>query len=251
MTPASKTTFIAYEVGDAIDMPVQPAPTARQWMDDADYRHPYRCLPLVMANQAGWIIPCPLRFTARWNGGPRPQDLRIWFPRGKKETRIVSHFGNGVLTFKLPYLFRTPRGVNLWVKGAANWIKDGVQPLEGIVETDWSISTFTMNWKMTRPHHKIRFDQGEPICLIVPVSRKLAESLQPRRTPLAENPSLEEQFRTWSAGRNEFNQGLAQVDEEAVRRGWQKDYVLGLDMHGRQFQPHQTRLHIKPFAPAK
>ena len=158
----------------------------------------------------------------------------------------------GVQTCALPiYLFRTPRGVNLWVKGAANWIKDGVQALEGIVETDWSISTFTMNWKMTRPHHKIRFDQGEPICMIVPVSRKLAESLQPCRTPLAENPPLEEQFRKWSASRNEFNQGLAQVDAEAVRRGWQKDYVLGLDMHGRQFQPHQTRLHIKPFAPAK
>ena len=48
---------------------------------------------------------------------------------------MKSHFGEAVLTFSLPYLFRTPRGVNLWVKGPSNWIKDGIQPLEGIVET--------------------------------------------------------------------------------------------------------------------
>ena len=251
MAHASKTTLIAYELGNTADMLVQPAPTARQWMDEAGQRHPYRCLPLVMANQAGWIIPSPVRFTARWNGGPRKQDLRIWFPRGKTETRIVSHFGNGVLTITLPYLFRTPRGINLWVKGPANWIKDGVQALEGIVETDWSISTFTMNWKLTRAEHTVRFDQGEPICMIVPVPRNLAERLEPRRTPLANNPALEEQYRKWSASRDEFNRGLAEVDEDVVRRGWQKDYVLGLDMHGRQFKPHQTRLHLQPFEPAE
>jgi len=45
---------------------------------------------------------------------------------------------------------RTPAGVNLWVKGPANMVKNGVQALEGMVETDWTAASLTMNWKLTR-----------------------------------------------------------------------------------------------------
>src|SRR3712207_8402233 len=32
-----------------------------------------------------------------------------------------SHFGSGILTWNLPFLFRTPPGYNLHVRGPANW----------------------------------------------------------------------------------------------------------------------------------
>jgi Family of unknown function (DUF6065) len=43
-------------------------------------------------------------------------------------------------------VFRTPPGCNLYVRGPANSPKDGIAALEGIIETDWSEATFTMNW---------------------------------------------------------------------------------------------------------
>ena len=103
---------------------------------------------------------------------------------------MVSHFGSGVITFTVPFLFRTPPGINLWVKGPANWIKDGVQALEGVVETDWLASTFTMNWKMTRVCEWVRFEKGEPFCMLVPVPRGLIETLVPRAEPIVANPEL-------------------------------------------------------------
>ena len=42
--------------------------SAAGWTHFAD-RHPYRCLPLTMANTTGWEILCPVGFTAEWNGG--------------------------------------------------------------------------------------------------------------------------------------------------------------------------------------
>lgn len=237
----------AYEIHERTDMPILPASTNRAWMDQDDSRFPYRCLPLVLANQSGWMIPSPTRFTARWNGGRRKQDLRIWLPRGSRENRVVSHFGGGILTFTIPYLFRSPHGVNLWVKGPSNWIKDGIQPLEGIVETDWTVATFTMNWKFTRADLSVRFAQGDPVCMIVPFPRDLLESLHPCYEPLSKNKRLAAAFKTWSASRESFNQALAHMEEEAVRQGWQKDYLLGLDPQGRRFQQHQTRLNIKQF----
>lgn len=159
----------AYALQDKQDMPIRAAPIERDWMDNSHDRFAYRCLPLTIANQAGWLIHNPITFTAVWEGGLYMHNLRISFPddtetssdplrpqvitvapgvRGLdpyrpegRDPRIISHFGNGVVTIQIPYLFRTPPSVNLWVKGPSNWIKDGAQALEGIVETDWSLGS--------------------------------------------------------------------------------------------------------------
>ena len=246
--PTKDRTLYAYEVHQQSDMPIVTAPPQRDWMDATDQRFAYRCLPLVVANQAGWLILNPANFAVRWNGGPRLGDTRIWFRGSRRETRIISHFGHGVLTFSLPYLFRTPRGVNLWVKGPSNWIKDGAQPLEGVVETDWSAATFTMNWKLTRPRHTVRFERGEPICMIVPIPRGLAESFQPRRMPLSHNAQLLAKYHAWQLSRGAFLDALIKQRPDAVRRGWQRDYFLGLPSDGKRFDEHQTRLELKEFA---
>src|SRR5207247_976242 len=187
MPPDQHQPFIAYELYSDQRYVLEPAPIAREWMDKAHLRFPYRCLPLAIANQCGWILRCPTGFRAYWYGGAAKEDVEIRFD-GPPDNRILSHFGAGTITFTVPFLFRTPPDINLWVKGPSNWIKDGIQPLEGIVETDWLVSTFTMNWKMTRTNEWVRFEAGEPFCMLVPVPRGLVEGLVPRRMPLAAEP---------------------------------------------------------------
>ena len=239
--------LIAWETDTQADMPVEPAATERAWMDQSNRRFAYRCLPLVIANQAGWTVRNPISFRARWNGGPAPSDLIVRFPRGRRDARVCSHFGEGVLTFGIPYLFRTPPGINLWVKGPANWLKDGIQPLEGIVETDWTHATFTMNWRVTRVNHTVRFEEGEPICMIVPIPRGLAESLEPSRRPLARNKKLHQSYQAWCESRHAFNQAIGRLEAEVVRRGWQRDYMLGINADGEVVPEHQTKLPLRPF----
>ena len=58
----------------------------------------------------------------------------------------------GVVTFHPGYLFRTPDGWSMHGHAAPpNHVKDGIQPLVGLVETDWLPFPFTMNWIFTRP----------------------------------------------------------------------------------------------------
>lgn len=45
--------LIAYSVERGIEISLEPAPSGRDWMDVAPQRFAYRCLPLLMANQAG------------------------------------------------------------------------------------------------------------------------------------------------------------------------------------------------------
>jgi hypothetical protein len=238
--------FTAYELFPAAQFDIDAAPINRDWMDEAPQRFPYRCLPLAIANQCGWVLRSPATFRAYWYGGPAKEDVELQF-MGHVDNRIVSHFGVGTITFTIPFLFRTPPGINLWVKGPANWIKDGVQPLEGVVETDWLASTFTMNWKLTRVCEWVGFERGEPFCMVVPVPRGLVESLVPQRIPITAEPELEGQYEAWEESRKGFLHGLRALDPEAVKKGWQKDYFQGKTPDGQEFEAHQTRLAVREF----
>ena len=129
-----------------------------------------------------------------------------------------SHFGHGVLTFNLNYLFRTPPGWNLWARGPANCPKDGATALEGIIETDWSVATFTMNWKMTMTHQPVDFEPGEPICMIMPIRRGEVESFIPKAIDITTEPELAEGIKAWSASRSHFNEELREPDSEASEK---------------------------------
>src|SRR4051812_41456065 len=102
--PDPARDFTAYQLHSTTRQHLQPAPLERDWMDGANQRFPYRCLPLNIANQHGWFITCPCDFEVYWYGGGALQDLEIRFS-GPPDPGISSHFGYGVLTFSLSYLF--------------------------------------------------------------------------------------------------------------------------------------------------
>lgn len=222
---AAQKTLVAYQLDG--QMTLRPAPTQRDWMDRTPDRFVRRCLPLLMANTSGWELLCPRPVTVRWDGDNGIDGVRIDPPTAG----ISSHFGNGILTFGLPYLFRTPPGVNLLVRGPANSPKDGLSPLEGLVETDWSPSSITMNWKFTRPA-STRFEQDEPIAMLVPQQRGDLESYSVYTLPISAEPDLDAAFQHWSAGRTHF------IEHHLDRRAWQKDYMLG---RGAPPGQHQRR----------
>ena len=239
--------FIAWDIDGNADVPPEVAPVARDWMDATAQRFAYRCLPMVMANQCGWMIHCPIGFTAKWNGGDAAKSIRLWYHNRKRDERVCSHFGHGVLTFSVPWIFQTPPDINLWVKGPANMLKDGIQLLEGLIESDWNETTFTMNWKFTRPDVAVRFEKGEPYCMIVPIHRRLAESLDPVTKPLSSDPERQDRVERWKQSRLAFNAALAANDPEVVKLGWQREYMLGKGIDGQQHPQHQTRLTLRPF----
>lgn len=227
-------------------MPIVRASGRRPWMDKTPNRFSYRCLPLVIANQAGWVLSNPSPFEAVWDGSDTINGIRIEALSGEAAS-ARSHFGCGILTWNLPYLFRTPPGYNLLVRGPANWPKDGACPLEGVVETDWTPATFTMNWKLTRPDVPILFDQGDPICMIVPQRRGELEAFRPSVRSVLRAPALARSHARWAQSRSVFLQELERPGSEAQERGWQRDYLLGRLPDGRRAPHHQTKLSLEPF----
>ncbi|HEY2358858.1 MAG TPA: DUF6065 family protein [Phenylobacterium sp.] len=227
---------------------IRAASQRRAWMDGTPESFAYRCLPLNIANAHGWELLSPCGFDAEWNGGTAVDDVVIRTDPGASGQPPVALFGQGVLTFHVDGLFRTPAGYNLWVGGPPNAGKDGIAPLGGIIETDWSPYSFTMNWRFTRPGQVIRFEENEPFCFLFPVERRLVETVKPRIAPIEEAPELKRQFEQWSASRDHFRAEVEANPPATPAEKWQKLYYRGVDADGKPGPAdHRAKLRLAEF----
>ncbi len=173
---------------------LRPSPARRNWMDEEP--RAYQCLPLVIANQWGWQILCPTEVRVTWDGTPRLAGLRIevdpqYLPA------IKSQFGCGIVTFSPPWLFRTPPGWDLYLKGPSNRWKANCHPLEGIIETWWLNYTFTINWKLIEPGTVV-FARGESLGQLVPVPHATFEGSTALEAPIGQlEPQAASELMEW------------------------------------------------------
>jgi hypothetical protein len=242
------TELACYSVCDGKLPTVRAAPKARQWMEETRDRFAYRCLPMTIANQHGWQILNMAPFAARWDGGDGKEAVTITPLENDYRIMPSPQLGHGLLTFTIACFFRTEPGLNLWATGPINHVKDGVQPLTGIIETDWWEGPFLMNWKMTRPNVHVVFKKDEPICQVFPVPRDLVESVEPVFRDIRDEPELCRRYAETVESRRKFSADLKIEGSAARAEGWQKNYMRGRTLQGEKGPPaHRTSLKLKEF----
>lgn len=225
---------------------IVPAWRKRDWMTATNGRFAYHCLPMTLANESGWFVLAPHGAIVEWNGGDKVTDTRVTVVGEPKTVQAMSAVGHGIMTWTIPYLFRTPAGWNMLCRGPANVVKDGIAPLEGLVETDWSLASFSMNWKMTRVG-RVTFEEGEPIAMLVPHRRADLEEFSARKDDLYADQALFTGYTMWIEERREFLQAVREGDPEAVKQKFQKHYWSGQTNVGVDFEGHQKQRTLKPF----
>lgn len=177
---------------------LRPSPGRRHWMDEQP--HAYKCLPLVIANQWGWQILCPTDIVVTWTGDSNLAGLHIdvapqFLPA------VKSQFGSGIVTFSPPWLFRTPSGWDLYLKGPSNRWKPNCVPLEGVIETWWLNYTFTINWKIVEPG-TVFFAQGESLGQLMPVPHATFRDSTAIEAPLGHvEPQAAIELKAWQERR--------------------------------------------------
>ena len=226
----------------------------RDWMDATPNRYAYRCLPLTIANQTGWWVHNPVGFTAYWNGRRETNNIQFLFDNAAPvwSPWINNQFGEGVITWNTPFLFRTkPAGSRLLIIGPANYFKPNVQPLTALIESDWVSMSFTMNWKMTAPGVPVRFDAGEPLFQAIPLARNACADLERASVTymkLGDDPEVARSYHEWSDSRRKFHEQKARG--EVKPDGWQKYYFRGQDASGRDAAPeNMTKVTPPPIRP--
>ena len=224
-----------------------PAFFKRDWMDETAGGFAYHCLPMTLANQSGWFVLAPHAAVAEWNGGNAPTDLKVTIP-GQPESvpRDVGgrqrDFGPGRSTTSSGRL----RAGTSSAGGRRTISRDGIQSLEGLIETDWSYASFSANWKMTRPGC-VEFAEGEPVAMLVPQKRQDLEGFSVRKAELASNPDLAQGYSEWVTSRQNFLAAQRNGDAEAIKKKYQKHYFSGQTLKGVHFDGHQKKRRLKTF----
>jgi Family of unknown function (DUF6065) len=243
--------LVAYYHGRRPGMRIVPSGRWRTWMNETTGRGANRCLPLLVANESGWVLLNERRFSVSWTGGTELEAVRVDYAGRKPELPALSNFGHGILTFPIPYLFRTPPGWDLWVRGPTNRPRDGIAPLDGVVETEWATTTFTMNWQFTRPCEDVVFEEDDPICMVVPFPRRALERFDPSIEPVEREPELAARWEAWRKSRHDLQvrKWLAAFHrgDDALLSAWQPDYFRGEIAEGERFPDHVTKLRLEPF----
>ena len=146
---------------------IRPSPPKRDWMDDVPAGYIYRCIPMLAANTMGWELLNPAKATIQWDGGDRIENTNINCENRGLFT-ASSHFGSGIVTWYVPFLFRTSADLGLYITGPANHNHTDIRPLDAFVRTDWLPFPFSVNWKMNRQNSAVVLEAGEPIARIMP-----------------------------------------------------------------------------------
>jgi hypothetical protein len=219
-----------------IDSLISKPSKKRDWFDP----HFYRCLPLTIGNQYGYVIKCQYDFSIIWNGGNTTDDLVFEVYEtaetlNKKYPRIDSHFGHGIATIDLPFTLRTPPNVNLMTINPPNTILPNITVMTGVVESDNLRRSFTINLKVQVPNMKVFIPAGTPIAGILPIPRYYGD-----------------EFKLVNA-RDIFSEELVDEEVQSIADALIKrteiefssknrvgqDYLKGRDVYGNLFPDHQ------------
>lgn len=223
--------------------PVERADFKRDWMDEYAHGFVYRCLPLKIANEAGWLIRCPTNFTATYttDSGNATESVNIEFdkPDDIYKRYIISHFGRGVITLSLPFLCKTEEPWCVWVRGYPNYYKENVSFLEGIIETFWLHSTFTYNMRLVEKNKPIRFEKGEPLMFMTCIKLQELNHSTVQYKYMDDDSEMQTQYDNWNISRKEFNANPKRGPED-----WQKDYFKGQRSDSNIENKHLTTIKL-------
>ena len=227
---------------------ITQSPIDREWMDNTHKGYAYRCLPMTFASQHGWAVNAPNDVEAVWDGRDSADGMTITCGRYTEHGSVFADngTGNGILTFHINAIPRTPPGWNLWIMPAPNLVVPGASPLSAIIETDWSPSSPTMNWKFTDPGRTVTFKKGDPVFFFVPVHKTMIEEFSTEHFSVTDFPEIEKPLRDFEA----FRADKTLKGEEVFG----KHYIKGILHDGtKPSWPHQhvTKTKLQVVSPNK
>lgn len=221
-------------------LPIEQSPVPREWMDQTVDGYSYRCLPMTYASRHGWCVRLVDDVEVVWDGSTHANGVSIICGREQNGWRFTDNgTGNGVVTFHLNAIPRTPPDWNLWIIGAPNLVIPGASPLSGVVESDWMFSGPTMNWKITEVNKVVKFRKGDPVIFFFPVHKTVLETFKVKHLEITDMPEMVKNYEEHCRWRQDKD-----AKGEAV---FGKMYLKGTNPDGKKPETphnHKTKLHL-------
>ena len=203
--------------------------------------HFYRCLPLTIGNQYGFIVSSEFDIGFEWDGGDTPEATKVYVdpkvddPNNIKFPNVKTHFGYGIVTINTNYFLRTPPGVNLITMNPPNYVIPNVTVMAGVIETDNLRRNFTFNLKIQVPNVRTNIPAGYPLAAFMPIPRYYCDEFN---LEFAENIFNKEIIDEELRADKDATDYRTEI-EPTLKNGVGKHYMQGKDVYGNTFKDHQ------------
>lgn len=157
----------AYKAGE-IHADITPLSAKRDWMDETEHKHAYRCFPLTLSNQVGWGLSFPEDITFMWDGitSTYPQNVKVL--QGEKYCETGR--GHATINFKTNLRFVTDKNYSLLSFPVPNSFTDGASAVTSVLSTSLFEGPLPVAWKITRAFTPITIKANQPFIAIMPIS---------------------------------------------------------------------------------
>lgn len=200
----------------------------------------YHCLPLTIGNQYGFTIATEFDFAFEWDGTNDKYGIKFYFDETEEVLdtlypRVISHFGSGIITLEVPFMLKTPPGINLMTINPPNHVLPNITVMSGVVESDNIRYSFTFNLKIQIPNVRVKVDKGTPLAAFIPIPRYFGDGFElvDAETVFNESLIIEEKQALLD------NQTLRMELSDQMRDHRDRLYFDGKDIYGNKFPDHQ------------
>jgi hypothetical protein len=140
----------------------------RDWMDETDRSHAYRCFPVSLSNTLGWGLSFNKDITFIWDGisDTTPNHVKIL----EGEEFCFTGRANATISFNTGLRFKTDEDVTILQMPVPNQFIDGVQAFTTLMSTSFYPHDLPCAWKITKANVPITIKAGTPIISIIPIS---------------------------------------------------------------------------------
>jgi len=209
-------------------------PKKRSWFTP----HFYRCLPLSIANQYGFVLTLPYDIELTWDGTEPITGVTVKTDK-QSYFKVISLFGSGIVTIATPFHLRTPPGVNLMTINPPNYILPNITVMNGVIETDNIRGPFTFNIKLQIPGITTTLKAGMPISGIIPIPRYFADGFTLKdASDIFTQEEIDEEHQ---ANDDHSDLRLDTNIEANIKKNYKADrlYMRGRDIYKNKFPDHQ------------
>lgn len=140
----------------------------REWMDETDESHAYKCFPISLTNRLGWGISFPEDIVFIWDGISDSTPDHIKIISGEKYA--YASRGNATVSFNTGIVFKTNENISLLTMPVPNYLRDGVQPFTTIITSSFFQQPLPCALRVTRPNIEITIKANTPVFSIIPIN---------------------------------------------------------------------------------
>lgn len=208
----------------------------------------YYCLPLLIANQSGFVVKAAHDLEVYWSGGEAPAAIKKINNKNvpdsyEKIQEYFTNFRSGIISIENAFIFRTPPGINLMTIQPPNYFIRGIHSMSGVVEADNLRRSFTFNLKITEPNKVIKIKKGDWLSAFVPTPRYFIDSFSMESAEkFFDKNCIDNELSDIKKLQYERNNSLENGGDIGKPNDSGRRYFKGINVDDSEFKDHQKRI---------